>query len=80
MHHAGDRVLGRNLSYKKRETWLSEIDLWLVKYQIFNVIKKLEVNQCIKGSDHLPLCVELDSQQSRVHFFSLLFFADVVQR
>ena len=57
--HKG-RSLGGNLSYRKRERWVSEIDLCLIKYQCLDVIKKLEVNQCIKGSDHAPLSVELD--------------------
>ena len=57
--HKG-RSLGGNLSYRKRERWISEIDLCLIKYQWLDVIKKLEVNQCIRGSDHAPLCVELN--------------------
>lgn len=49
-----------NLSYGKRETSLSEIDLCLIKDQWHDVMKKLEVNQCIRGFDHAPFCVELD--------------------
>lgn len=52
-HAAGNhRTLGGNLT-TKREKRAYQIDLCLVKKQIFHVIKKVEVKQDIKGSDCL---------------------------
>lgn len=55
-----DKTSGGNLSYRIRDTWVSELDLCLINYQFIDVIKKLETNQDVRGSDHAPLCIELD--------------------
>ena len=52
---------GGNLSFKKRNVWISEIDLCVAKNICVPYVKSLKVNQSIWGSDHAPLCTVLDT-------------------
>ena len=52
---------GGNLSFKKRNVWISEIDLCVAKNICVPYVKSLKVNQSISGSDHAPLCTVLDT-------------------
>ena len=53
------RNLGGELSFKRRSTWISEIDLCLVKDRCIDLIRNISVHQDIVGSDHAPLTVTL---------------------
>ena len=53
------RNFGGELSFKRRSTWISEIDLCLVKGECIDLIKDINVHQDIPGSDHAPLTVTL---------------------
>ena len=55
-----DKTLGGDLSFRRGNTWVSEIDLCLAKNECMSLMKELIVDQSIKGSDHAPLCVILD--------------------
>ena len=57
-----DQTLGGNLSFRRGATWISEIDLCVVKSSCVGMISSLHVNQAIKGSDHAPLCVSVATQ------------------
>ena len=48
-----------NLSFKRRDTWLSEIDLCLSSFGCLNMVKNLHVHQDVRGSDHAPLSITL---------------------
>lgn len=52
---------GENLSFKKRNVWISEIDLCVAKNICVPYVKSLKVNQSTWGSDHAPLCTVLDT-------------------
>lgn len=60
LHHRG-RQLGGDLSFKRRQNWISEIDLCIVKEDCLDLLQKVYVNQEIPGSDHAPLCVTLST-------------------
>ena len=60
-NHNG-RPLGGDLSFKRRQNWISEIDLCIVKSSLITAIKSVDVKQGITGSDHAPLCVAVDTQ------------------
>ena len=55
-----NRTLGGNLSYKKGNKWISELDLCLVHKKAIPLVKEVTIRQDIKGSDHAPLCVIMD--------------------
>ncbi|KAG0710222.1 hypothetical protein GWK47_023245 [Chionoecetes opilio] len=55
------KVLGGDLSFKKRNLWVSEIDLCVAKNDCVPYVKTIDVNQSMWGSDHAPLCVVLDT-------------------
>lgn len=50
-------ILGGDLSFRRREHWLSEIDLCIVKNECVYMISNLHVDQTVPRSDHAPLCV-----------------------
>ena len=54
LYHEG-KTLGGGLSFKRRSTWISEIDLFIVKGECISMIKDVNVNQTIPVSDHAPL-------------------------
>ena len=51
------RLLGGDLSFKRRDTWISEIDLCLAKGKCVDMITNVNVDHDVRGSDHAPLCV-----------------------
>ncbi|MPC59118.1 hypothetical protein E2C01_053133 [Portunus trituberculatus] len=55
-----DRQLGGNLSFKRRYTWISEIDLCITKQTRIHLVTDVQVRQDIRGSDHALLCVTMD--------------------
>lgn len=63
--HKNGRQLGGDLSFKRRNTWISEIDLCLTKRDCIDLIKSVEVRQEVRGSDHAPLCVTLMIESRR---------------
>ncbi len=60
LHHGG-RQLGGDLSLKKRYTWISEIDLCIIKGDCIDLLQQVYVNQDVPGSDHAPLCATLST-------------------
>ena len=64
LHHRG-RQLGGDLSFRRRDTWVSEIDLCLSKQQCVDLIKTVETRQDIHGSDHVPLCITLETDSDK---------------
>ncbi|MEA3357745.1 MAG: hypothetical protein U9Q67_04920 [Patescibacteria group bacterium] len=54
-----ENCLGGNLSFRKRN-WISEIDLCLVKNNLINKVKSLDILQGVRGSEHAPLTVVVD--------------------
>ena len=55
------KQLGGNLSFRRGDRWISEIDLCLVKYSSLNVLKDLCIRQEIMCSDHAPLTVTINN-------------------
>ena len=55
-----DTVYGGDLSFRSGNRWVSEIDLCIVKVGCIPLIKNINVNQTVIGSDHAPLCVTID--------------------
>lgn len=53
------RQLGGQLSFKRRQHWISELDLCLSKHDCLEQISELNIRQDIIGSDHAPLCATL---------------------
>ena len=53
------RQLGGQLSFKRRQQWISELDLCLSKHGCLEQISELDMRQDIIGSDHAPLCATL---------------------
>ena len=60
----GNKNLGGNLSYRKGNNWISELDLCLVHERCLPLVKELITRQEIRGSDHAPLCVTMDIKES----------------
>ena len=60
----GNKKLGGNLSYRKGNNWISELDLCLVHERCLPLVKELITRQEIRGSDHAPLCVTMDIKES----------------
>ena len=58
-----NKHFGGGLSFRKRE-WISEIDLCLIKQNIIDILKEVNIFQDIRGSDHAPLGVTLEFKQS----------------
>ena len=54
-----NRQLGGQLSFKRRQQWISELDICLSKHECLDQITEINVRQDIKGSDHAPLCVTI---------------------
>ena len=55
-----NKCLGGNLSYRKGNKWISELDLCIIHEKSLPCIKEVKVLQEIRGSDHAPLCVTMD--------------------
>ena len=49
-----DRQLGGNLSYKRRQLWISELDLCLTKQECLGQISEINIRQDIVGSYYAP--------------------------
>ena len=49
-----NRQLGGHLSFKRRQQWISELDICLSKHECLDQITEINVRQDIKGSDHAP--------------------------
>lgn len=56
----GTKVVGGDLSFRRKEEWISEIDLCVVKENSVDLIEGLVVNQEVGRSDHAPLSVTLN--------------------
>ena len=56
------KQLGGNLSFKRNNRWISEIDLCLVKYSSLNTLKELCIRQDMLCSDHAPLTVTINTE------------------
>ncbi|KAK8376614.1 hypothetical protein O3P69_009908 [Scylla paramamosain] len=55
--HRNGKLLGGDLSFRRRERWLSEIDLCVIKNECVDMITNLHMDQTVPRSDHAPLCV-----------------------
>ena len=62
----GSEHFNGNLSFKRRDTWLSEIDLCLCKVSCLDKIRELHVHQNVRGSDHAPISIALDINKGKV--------------
>ena len=51
------RQLGGDLSFKRGNTWVSEIDTCLAKQECIDQILEVHTHQGMRGSDHAPLSV-----------------------
>ena len=71
LSHNG-QILGGESSFKRSDTWLSEIDLCVVKSSFVTTIRTLDVNQNITGSDHAPLYMSVDTRGRRLMTSSML--------
>ena len=49
------KCFGGNLSFRKSENWISEIDLCVIHEDVLPLLNEVEIKQEIKGSDHTPL-------------------------
>ena len=61
-----------NLSYRKGNRWVSEIDLCIVNEKSLSKINEINVRQEIRGSDHAPLCVTVNIENADLIASSLL--------
>lgn len=55
-----EKEFGDNLRFKRRNEWLSELDICISKQESLNLIRDLSVRQDVIGSDHAPICVSLE--------------------
>ena len=55
-----------NLTFKRRNTWLSEIDLCISKRQCLSMIQDFRVHQEVIGSDHAPLSITLTANAANI--------------
>ena len=62
----GSEHFNGNLSFKRRHTWLSEIDLCLCKLTCLNKIRELHVHQDVRGSDRVPISITMDINRGKV--------------
>ena len=62
MNHLSRDVnpLGGGLSFRRGGRWLSEIDICMAKHHTAKIISILETRQDIVGSDHAPLCIQVN--------------------
>ena len=61
-----DRQLGGNLSFRRGQQWISELDLCLASNDCLEQLSVVNTHQDVKGSDHAPLCVTLDIPSANV--------------
>ena len=61
-----NRSLGGNLSFKKGNVWISELDLCLAHEDLLPMIEDVKVRQEVGGSDHAPLCISLGIEKSNI--------------
>lgn len=55
-----DKQMSGNLTFKRKDDWISEIDLRVAKQNSLILIKELAVKQEVCGSDDTPLCLILN--------------------
>ena len=55
-----EKQLDGDLTFKRKDEWISEIDLCIVKQNSLLMIKEVAIKQNVGRSDHAPLCVTLD--------------------
>ena len=67
-----NRQLGGQLSFKRRQQWISELDICLAKQECLDQITKLVIRQDIIGSDHAPLCVTITIPSATITNIELL--------
>ena len=55
-----EKYFKSNLTYRKRNNWISEIDVCIASYKILNCIQSFNVNNDLNlPSDHAPIAVAL---------------------
>ena len=59
------REFGGGLTFRRGPTWISEIDMCILKENILGLLKSVEINQNIYGSDHAPLMIQLSFPGTR---------------
>lgn len=55
-----EKEFGGNLTFKRRNEWLSELNICVSMQETLNLIRDLSVRQDVFGSDHAPICVSLE--------------------
>ncbi|KAK4295004.1 hypothetical protein Pmani_032401 [Petrolisthes manimaculis] len=65
LYHNGN-LLGGDLSFRRREHWISEIDLCIIKNECADMITNLNVDQTIPRSYHAPLCITVAIAERQV--------------
>ena len=55
-----NRQLGGQLSFKRGQNWISELDICLANHESITQIAEVTTRQDIVGSDHAPLCVTIE--------------------
>lgn len=64
--HGSEHFKG-NLSFRRRVTWLSKIDLCLCKLTCLDKIsRELHVHQNVRGSAHAPISITLDIDKGKM--------------
>ena len=54
-------IFGGNLTFKKGNKWISEIDQCIIHTKMLPALVKVEVRQDFIGSDHAPICASLNT-------------------
>ena len=67
-----NRQLGGHLSFKRRQQWISELDICLAKQECLDQITKIDIRQDVLGSDHAPLCVTIAIPSATITNIDLL--------
>ena len=67
-----NRQLGGNLSFRRGNTWISEVDTCLAKLGCIDQITQVETNQDIIGSNHAPLSVTVPIPSATVTNIDIL--------
>ena len=61
-----NKCLRGNLSYKQKDIWKSEIDLYIIHKDLLPLLEKVEVKQDIGRSDHAPICISMNVTTANV--------------
>ena len=67
-----NRQLGGQLSFKRGQQWISELDLCLANHECIVQIAEVSTRQDIVGSDHAPLCVTIDIPSASITNIDIL--------